>query len=52
MLKILKKIKLNEKENRMSNVAATEYVIKNYKKGKKFLRNKLTYTPWSLLFIN
>ena len=34
MLKILKKIKFNEKENRMTNVAATEDVIKNYKKGK------------------
>ena len=34
MFKILKKIKFNEKENRMTNVAATEDVIKNYKKGK------------------
>ena len=34
MLKILKKIKFNEKENRMTNIAATEDVIKNYKKGK------------------
>ena len=34
MFKILKKIKFNEKANRMTNVAATEDVIKNYKKGK------------------
>ena len=34
MFKILKKIKFNEKENRMTNVAATEDVIKNYKRGK------------------
>ena len=31
MFKILKKIKFNEKENRMTNIAATEDVIKNYK---------------------
>ena len=34
MLKILKKIKFDDKENRMSKVAATEDVVKNYKKGK------------------
>ena len=34
MLKILKKIKFNEDENRMTSVAATEEVIKNYKRGK------------------
>jgi len=34
MLKILKKIKFDENENRMSKVAATEEVVKNYKKGK------------------
>ena len=34
MLKILKKIKFNENENRMPKVAATEDVVKNYKKGK------------------
>ena len=34
MLKILKKIKFDEKENRMTDIAATEKVIKNYKKGK------------------
>ena len=34
MLKILKKIKFDEKENRMSKVAATEDVVKNYTKGK------------------
>ena len=34
MLKILKKIKFDEKENRMSKVGATEDVIKNYKQGK------------------
>jgi len=34
MLKILKKIKFEEKENRMSKVAATEDVVKNYERGK------------------
>lgn len=34
MLKILKKIRFNEKENRMKNIASTEHVIKNYRKGK------------------
>ena len=34
MLKILKKIKFDDKENRMSKVTATEDVVKNYKKGK------------------
>ena len=34
MLKILKKIKFDDKENRMSKVGATEDVIKNYKQGK------------------
>ena len=40
MLKILKKIKFDDKENRMSKVAATEDVVKNYKKGKN---NNLDY---------
>ena len=34
MLKILNKIKFDEKDNRMSKVGATEEVIKNYQKGK------------------
>jgi len=34
MFTILKKIKFNEKENRMTNVTTTEDIIKNYKKGK------------------
>ena len=34
MLKILKKIRFNEKENRMKNIASTAHVIKNYRKGK------------------
>jgi len=34
MFKILKKIKFDEKDNRMTKVRATEEVIKNYNKGK------------------
>ena len=34
MLKILKKIRFDDKENRMSKVGATEDVINNYKQGK------------------
>lgn len=34
MIKILNKIKFDDKENRMSKVGATEDVIKNYEKGK------------------
>ena len=34
MFKILKKIKFDEKDNRMTKVQATEEVIKNYNKGK------------------
>ena len=34
MIKIVKKIKFNNKENRMSNVGSIEKIIKNYEQGK------------------
>ena len=34
MFKLLKKIKFDEKENRMSNVGAIEEVIENFSKNK------------------
>ena len=44
MFKLLKKIKFDEKENRMSNVGAIEEVIENFSKNKnknlKYLLSK------------
>ena len=34
MIKIVKKIKFNNKQNRMSNVGSIEKIIKNYEQGK------------------